>query len=337
MRVEDLVGSLQTFETNFRQPQRNKSIAFNSIKDSVNEASDSDSEMSPEDMAILVKKFKKFFKKKQEGQSSSVDKNKGKYFDKTKFVRKSSDKSSQKQCFECHGFGHIAIDCSNRKKNKGNKVLTVTWSDSEKEEESDKEDSYENFTAFTASASELFVASSKPQEIEKSDESDDTMGSLKEEEGESDDEDKSELQLAYDQLYQQYYRLTKVNVKLGTKLKKVVDEVEVLKKENIDAQAEVSQLKTHRLTLSDKVKLFEKDAYNREEFKKALEEKVKKLETELANAHLSFKKFDAGSQKIDEIWNAQRISFDMTRIGYTKKATTSSQPANKPNSTKGSW
>ena len=66
------------------------------------------------------------------------------------------------------------------------------------------------------------------------------MGSLKEEERESDDEDKSELQLAYDQLYQQYYRLTKVNVKLGTKLKKVVDEVEVLKKENIDAQAEVS-------------------------------------------------------------------------------------------------
>ena len=96
MRVEDLVGSLQTFEANFRQPQRNKSIAFNSIKDSVNEASDSDSEMSPEDMAILVKKFKKFFKKKQEGQSSSVDKNKGKYFDKTKFVRKSSDKSSKK-------------------------------------------------------------------------------------------------------------------------------------------------------------------------------------------------------------------------------------------------
>ena len=65
-------------------------------------------------------------------------------------------------------------------------------------------------------------------------------------------------------------------------------------------------MKTHRLTFSDKVKFLEKDAHDREEFKKALEEKVKKLETELANAHLSFKKFDAGSQKIDEIWNAQK-------------------------------
>ena len=92
------------------------------------------------------------------------------------------------------------------------------------------EDDYEKFIAFAASASEVIKVSSKPQEVEKFDVSDGTMGSLKEEEGESDDEDKSELQLAYDQLYQQYYRLTKVNVKLGTKLKKVVDEVEVLKK-----------------------------------------------------------------------------------------------------------
>ena len=110
--------------------------------------------------------------------------------------------------------------CPNKKKKKGSKVLTVTWSNSKKEEESDKEDDYENFTTFAASASEVIEASSKPQEVEKFDESDDTMGSLKEEEGECDNEDKSELQLTYDQFYQQYYRLTKFNVKLGTKLKR---------------------------------------------------------------------------------------------------------------------
>ena len=61
MRVEDLVGSLQTFEANFRQPQRNKSIALNSIKESVNEASNSDSEMSPEDKNLrnFLKRNKK--------------------------------------------------------------------------------------------------------------------------------------------------------------------------------------------------------------------------------------------------------------------------------------
>ena len=96
IKIEDLVGSIQTFEANFFQPKRNKSIAFNSIKEDMNEASDSDIEMSPEDMAIFIKKFKKLFKKKKEGQSSFVDKNKRKSFGTTKFVRKFSDKSSQK-------------------------------------------------------------------------------------------------------------------------------------------------------------------------------------------------------------------------------------------------
>ena len=59
-----------------------------------------------------------------------------------------------------------------------------------------------------------------------------------------------------------------------------------MKRKNIDAQAEVSQLKTHKLTLSDKVKFLENGAYDREGFKKALEDKVQKLETELANAHI---------------------------------------------------
>ena len=42
----------------------------------MNEASDSDIEMSPEDMAIFIKKIEKLFKKKKEGQYSSVDKKK---------------------------------------------------------------------------------------------------------------------------------------------------------------------------------------------------------------------------------------------------------------------
>ena len=57
MKVEDLVDSLQTFEANFCQPKRNKSIAFNSIKEDMNEASDSDIEMSPKDMAIFIKQI----------------------------------------------------------------------------------------------------------------------------------------------------------------------------------------------------------------------------------------------------------------------------------------
>ena len=82
--------------------------------------------MGIEEMALFVKIFKKFFNKRQQDQSSSVKKAKGKLFEKIKFVRKSNDKSGQKQWFECHDFGHIATDCPNKKKTKGNRVLTIT-------------------------------------------------------------------------------------------------------------------------------------------------------------------------------------------------------------------
>ncbi|GFY88086.1 hypothetical protein Acr_06g0000260 [Actinidia rufa] len=168
------------------------------------------------------------------------------------------------------------------------RFLTVTWSDSEVEEESDSGDEIENYTAFMTSAVETTKTSSKASDTEKSDESDGVVGSVEEE---SDDEDISELQQAYNQLYKESYKLANTNVKLSKRLKEALEEVDFFKKER--------------------------------GLKKALEDKVQKLETELANGHLSFKKFDAGSRKIDEIWNAQRTSFDMTGIGYKEKATTS--------------
>ena len=39
----------------------------------------------------------------------------------------------------------------------------------------------------------------------------------------------------------------------------------------------------------------------------------------------------ASSKKIDEIWNDQRRYLDMTRIGYAKKASSSSKLASKLN------
>ena len=66
-------------------------------------------------MALFVKKIQKKFNKRQQGQSTSVEKVKGKPFEKINFVKKSSNKSGQKQCFECHGFEHIAINCPTKK------------------------------------------------------------------------------------------------------------------------------------------------------------------------------------------------------------------------------
>ena len=46
MKVEDLVGSLQTFETNFCQPKKIKGIALSSSKEKMNEEYNSDLDMS---------------------------------------------------------------------------------------------------------------------------------------------------------------------------------------------------------------------------------------------------------------------------------------------------
>ena len=115
--------------------------------------------------------------------------------------------------------------------------MTKTWSDSEKKEESDSDDESENFTAFMTFVVEIIKTSSKASDTKKSDEPDGTVGSLKEE---SNDEDVSELQQAYNQLYKQSYKFVNSNIKLSKRLIESLKEVDSLKRENIDAQAEFS-------------------------------------------------------------------------------------------------
>ncbi|XP_038678398.1 uncharacterized protein LOC119979845 [Tripterygium wilfordii] len=94
IKVEEFIGSLQTFEASFLKPKKSKS-------------------------------FKKFMKnrnskdfKKEESSSS-------------KSKRKSKDPKST-QCFECKGFGHFAQEYANRKKKP--KAYQTTWSDDTEEE-----------------------------------------------------------------------------------------------------------------------------------------------------------------------------------------------------------
>ena len=70
--------------------------------------------MGLKEMALFVKKL---FNIWQKDQFTSVEKAKEKPFKKIKFIKKSSDNSGKKQCFECHDFGHIATDCIKRKPN----------------------------------------------------------------------------------------------------------------------------------------------------------------------------------------------------------------------------
>ena len=133
MKVEELMGSLRTFELNqeikkkgkaVSSHEKSKGIAFN-VSDKEKEISDNEDD---DDLALLTRNFQKFIKKV--GNKKSFSKNPKENFSSKPFV---SNKKGI-QCRECEGYGHIQSECANTlKKNK--KGFTATWSDSDTSDE----------------------------------------------------------------------------------------------------------------------------------------------------------------------------------------------------------
>lgn len=180
LKVDQLVGNMQTFEANLRKTKKAKGMALKSLMEHEN---DSEQETEDPDLdALFVKKFKKFlkndrkdFKKNfksiaQKGlhkPSSSFKSNAGQNSEKN--VSKIPPKSTH--CFECKGFGHYASQCVNRTFRTQGKVLNVTWDDDSDQDcnESEPESSspeHGKFMAFMARSNDSFVQKS----VEKSDE-----------------------------------------------------------------------------------------------------------------------------------------------------------------------
>ncbi|XP_024190431.1 uncharacterized protein LOC112194422 [Rosa chinensis] len=134
--LDELIGNLKTYEMRLKPEKKTKGVAFKAVKEV-------EEEEETLDLALLTKEFKRFLKSNNSsgnpnaprknphnGGSSSSDYNgksgkggfKGTYLGKTK-------------CYEYGGYGHISIDCGNRKhNNNNNKSLLSTWSDGESQE-----------------------------------------------------------------------------------------------------------------------------------------------------------------------------------------------------------
>ncbi|PNX54502.1 gag-protease polyprotein, partial [Trifolium pratense] len=138
MKVDELIGSLQTYEStqNEKLEKKNKSIAFMSNADEEELDVDIDSTDSiSEAIVLLERQFKKVLKKmdirpKENGMlftpytSRNIE---------TPRKPKTNDKLSQSkgvQCHECEGYGHARTECATYLK-KQKKNLTVSWSDEE--------------------------------------------------------------------------------------------------------------------------------------------------------------------------------------------------------------
>ncbi|KAK2421589.1 gag-protease polyprotein [Trifolium repens] len=140
MKVEELVGSLQTFEMNLSEQteKKSKGIAFKSSADHEEEDYDLDEDFS-NDLALIGRQFNKLLRKmdrrpKKNYTNIQTDTNKQ---GSTSSKAKTDEKPSQGkgvQCHECEGYGHIRTECGTYLK-KQKKGLAVSWSDEESDTE----------------------------------------------------------------------------------------------------------------------------------------------------------------------------------------------------------
>ncbi|KAH9680417.1 hypothetical protein KPL71_026545 [Citrus sinensis] len=126
--LDDLIGSLISYEEDLaaekRHEEKKKSIALKALK----YESDGESEPNDEELAMLAKRFRKFFKKTEERRNFRNFKNQ-------------REKKEVITCYECKKPDHIRSECPLINKLK-KKAMVATWDDSG-EDSSDEEGSQE--------------------------------------------------------------------------------------------------------------------------------------------------------------------------------------------------
>jgi hypothetical protein len=148
MKIEELVGSLQTYEYSLPPVRKAKTIALKASKASKKKfvvSSDEDSDVDEDAVAMFAKNFERFMKNNKFKKKFSNRLRKAHHTTDTEETEKKDLRGPQ--CFECSGFGHIRTECANLKKQRG-KAFNVTLSDESKKEEEAPEE--EKFLAFVA-------------------------------------------------------------------------------------------------------------------------------------------------------------------------------------------
>jgi hypothetical protein len=144
MKIEELMGSLQTYELSLPPVKKVKTIALKASKKKAKVSYEEDSEKEEDAVAMLAMSF---------GRLMRNDRFKKKFSEKlNKAPRESEPEEAEKKdprgpkCFECSGLGHIQADCGNLKQGK-EKAYNVTLSDESEEEESPAQDQFLAFVA----------------------------------------------------------------------------------------------------------------------------------------------------------------------------------------------
>lgn len=119
--MEELVGSLQTFEITLKSSVKKKGIALKVEKLSSPEVN------SKDEIAYITKGFRKFYKQNVKNYRRKFSSRNAKDLSRRKEIFK-----DEVICYECKGWGHFASNCVKKKskpKIKNKRAMTTTWGD----------------------------------------------------------------------------------------------------------------------------------------------------------------------------------------------------------------
>ena len=225
IKIQELVGSLQTYELGLPFQKLSKSLALKTINERMGDSSDEDDE---KEVAFLAKNFWKFLKMKNNGKSFGKRRFSSFKNDKREYKKKDGKKSSSTQgivCYECNGHGQLKKEWPDYLRGKG-KVFATTLSDSESsnsdaEGECDSDGNYSAFLVITVvdsrdELSELvdnLGVHSKGEEVDVSNVEDVYLN-----------EGEKNLQEVYDALLEDCGKYAKVAKSTVKKMKKIEEE-----------------------------------------------------------------------------------------------------------------
>ncbi|GJR69540.1 zf-CCHC domain-containing protein [Tanacetum coccineum] len=143
LSLDELIGNLKVYEVIIKKDseivkgkrEQSRSLALKAKKESSDEES-STSESEDEEYAMVVRDFKKFFKRRGRFVRQPCD-------EKKSFQRSKDDKNgkSERKCFRCGDPNHLIGECPKPPRNKNQRdFVRGSWSDSGEDEEENIKD-----------------------------------------------------------------------------------------------------------------------------------------------------------------------------------------------------
>ena len=301
IKVQELVGSLQTYELSLPTQRKRKSLALKSTNERIEAHDLLDEDVVEKDVAYLAKNFRKFLKFKNSGKFGDKRKYTSSRKEKKDFKKRDKKEFQSNQrvtCFKCNGHSHFKKECPNYLRSKG-KAYATTFSDSDSST-SDLEDSCDKEGNFSTFMTIALVKSSEDlnllvQELrEHSDE--ESMGTVEESDA-GEDEDVANLQENYNSLLEKLVKYARVAKAAVKKMKKVEEDYRSHLVRYKEARCEIEMLNGELI-----------EAYT----------KVKFLELEVVQANAKVERVSI--KKLDDVLSHQKPFSDKTGLEYIRES-----------------